>query len=61
MTDKQDDYVDPLLDEVRQRRAELVRKHGGLCGWVEHVRRVQEESQMEVISFRPKTLRVPKR
>ena len=61
MTEKQDNYVDPLLDEVRRRRAELVRKHGGLRGWVDHVRRVQKESQMEVISFRPKTLRVPKR
>ena len=60
MSEKQDHYEDPLLDEIRRRRAELVRKHGGLRGWVEHLRQVQKDCQMEVISRQPKTLRVPK-
>jgi len=36
-------FSDPLIDEVRERRRRLVRDHGGLSGWVAHLRREQEK------------------
>ena len=54
-------YSDPLLDQVRRTREELVRKHGGLRGWVEHLQQVQANSGAKLISFQPKTLKVKKK
>ena len=34
---------DPLIDEVRERRARLVREHGGLRGWGEYVQEQQRK------------------
>lgn len=32
---------DPLIDEVRETRARLVREHGGLRGWVAYLQEQQ--------------------
>lgn len=29
--------VDPILDEIARVRQELIKKHGGIHGWVRHV------------------------
>ena len=34
---------DPLIDEVRETRARLVREHGGLRGWVAHLQEQQRK------------------
>jgi hypothetical protein len=34
---------DPLIDEVRETRARLVREHGGLRGWVEYLQEQQQK------------------
>ncbi len=33
---------DPLIDQVRETRASLVREHGGLRGWVAHLQKQQQ-------------------
>lgn len=43
MKEKGEHFSDPLIDEVRERRRRLVREHGGLRGWVAHLRRKQEK------------------
>jgi len=42
--------ADPLIDEVRERRARLVREHGGLRGWMDHLRKVQREHPEKLVS-----------
>lgn len=32
---------DPLIDEVRETRARLIREHGGLRGWVQSLQEQQ--------------------
>ncbi len=34
---------DPLIDQVRETRARLVREHGGLRGWVRHLQELQRQ------------------
>ena len=34
---------DPLIDEVRETRARLVREHGGLRGWVAYLQEQQRK------------------
>lgn len=34
---------DPLIDEVRETRARLVREHGGLRGWVVYLQEQQQK------------------
>jgi hypothetical protein len=48
--DKQ--HNDPLIDEVRARRKRLVRKHGGLRGWVAHLQREQQKHPDKVVPAR---------
>lgn len=60
MTEQPGPYSDPLIDEVRARRERLVREHGGLRGWMEYLRKQQEEHPERVISleeFRKRRLR----
>jgi hypothetical protein len=33
---------DPLLDEVRKRREDLIKQHGGLRSWVKHLQELQK-------------------
>jgi hypothetical protein len=32
--------ADPILDEIWRVRAELVKKHGGIHGWVRHMQKL---------------------
>jgi hypothetical protein len=41
--------ADPLIDDVRRTRERLVRKHGGLRGWAEHLRQLQKGHPEKVI------------
>jgi len=50
MKDRQSKTADPLIDEVRQTRRSLVQQHGGLRGWAEHLRKLQEEHREKVVS-----------
>ena len=34
--------VDPIVDEVRRVRDELVKKHGGLDGWIDHLQTMDQ-------------------
>ena len=34
---------DPLIDEVRETRARLVREHGGLRGWAAYLQEQQQK------------------
>jgi hypothetical protein len=38
---------DPLIDEVRETRARLVREHGGLRGWVAHLQEQQRKHPLK--------------
>lgn len=42
---------DPLIDEVRETRARLVREHGGLRGWVAYL---QEQQRMRPEKSQPR-------
>ncbi len=44
---------DPLIDEVRETRARLVREHGGLRGWVAYLQE-QQRIRLEKPQRRPK-------
>jgi len=41
--------ADPLVDQVRETRAKLVREHGGLRGWGRHL----QETQRQRIAKKP--------
>lgn len=41
---------DPLIDEVRATRERLVREHGGLRGWVEHLKQLQKQHPDRLVS-----------
>ena len=49
MTEEKEHVLDPLIDEVRRTRERLVREHGGLRGWFEHLRELQKEHAGKVI------------
>ena len=49
---------DPLVDEVRRRRRELVAQHGGLQGWGAYLRKCQQEHPEKVIPA-PKRVHTP--
>ena len=49
MTEEKGHVLDPLIDEVRRTRERLVREHGGLRGWFEHLRELQKEHAVKVI------------
>jgi hypothetical protein len=45
---------DPMIDEVRETRARLVREHGGLRGWAAYLQE-QQRTRLKRISPPPKT------
>jgi len=47
---KQPRPADPLIDDVRKTRHRLVQEHGGLEGWLEHLRALQQEHPEKLIS-----------
>jgi len=41
--------ADPLIDEVRGTRERLVQEHGDLHGWVQYLRRLEQQHPEQVI------------
>jgi hypothetical protein len=39
---------DAIVDEVRRVRDELVKRHGGLDGWIEHLQAMDRERARQV-------------
>ena len=50
MTKHEREASDPLVDDVRATRERLVREHGGLKGWVDHLRKLQRKHPDKVVS-----------
>jgi hypothetical protein len=60
MTEQRNDYPDPLIDEVRQRRRELFAECGyDLNKLFELIRKIQAEHPEKVIDLRKKRREVP--
>ncbi len=51
MNQSQSPIRDPLIDEVRETRARLVREHGGLRGWVAYL---QEQQRQHLKKLQPR-------
>ena len=47
---KQPRPADPLIDDVRETRNRLVQEHGGLDGWLEHLRALQQQHPEKVVA-----------
>ena len=41
---------DPLIDDVRKTRQRLVEEHGGLQGWLDHLRELQQQHPEKLVS-----------
>ena len=39
----------PLIDDVRKTRQRLVEEHGGLQGWLDHLRELQQQHPGKVL------------
>jgi len=52
MNEQPSQTADPIIDYVRETRERLVRKHGGLRGWVEYLKKLQAEHPEKLISRR---------
>ena len=50
MSDTGERGSDPLVDEVRRTRQRLIAEHGGLHGWVEHLKEQQERHPEKLVS-----------
>jgi len=50
MNEQQIQTPDPIIDQVRQTRERLVREHGGLRGWVEHLKKLQAQHPEKLVS-----------
>ena len=50
MTENDTPYTEPLIDEVRATRERLVREHGGLRGWCEYLRKLEQQHPERLIS-----------
>ena len=59
MKNNDEHFSDPLIDEVRERRRRLVRKHGGLRGWVAHLRQEQARRPGKLVPPKPRTVPRP--
>ncbi len=58
MTQKEEKFADPLIDEVRERRRRLLARHGGdLQKLYEELRRLQEEHPEKVVDRKKKRSR----
>ena len=47
-------HNDPIVEELHQIRAELLREHGGLAGYLAHLREMQEKTKLRVVSREPR-------
>jgi hypothetical protein len=52
---------DPIVEELHKIRAELLEEHGGLAGYVAHLRELQEELRDRIVSLEPRPPVVPGR
>jgi hypothetical protein len=43
-------YTEPLINDIRATRERLLREHGGLRGWAEHLRTLETEHEASLIS-----------
>ncbi len=57
MKNRQEPFADPLIDEVRENRRRLVRQHGGLNGWVTHLRHEQSKHPEKLVRHDTRTSR----
>lgn len=55
MNERETKTSDPLIDQVRETRERLIREHGGLRGWVEHLQELQAQHPEKLISCRKQT------
>ena len=54
---RQEPFADPLIDEVRENRRRLVRQHGGLSGWIAHLRSEQDRHPEKLLRRDTRTSR----
>ncbi|HEY0139817.1 MAG TPA: hypothetical protein VGF48_02915 [Thermoanaerobaculia bacterium] len=45
---------DPIVEEVHRTRERLLEEHGGMSGFLEHVRELQEEMKERVVRLEPR-------
>jgi hypothetical protein len=45
---------DPIVEEVHQTRERLLEEHGGMEGFLKHIRQVQEQMKHRVVRLAPK-------
>lgn len=57
MKDCGERFCDPLIDEVRANRRRLVREHGGLSGWIAHLRQEQQKHREKLLPPETRTNR----
>ena len=50
MSEERERDRDPLIDEVRATRERLVREHGGLRGWMQHVRKLRGQHPEKLVT-----------
>ena len=50
MSEEETRDSDPLIDEVRATRERLVREHGGLRGWMEYLRELQQQHPEKLVA-----------
>ncbi|HEY0143660.1 MAG TPA: hypothetical protein VGF48_22405 [Thermoanaerobaculia bacterium] len=46
--------TDPIVEEIHQTREELLKEHGGLDGYLEHLAEVGEKFKDRIVSHEPK-------
>ena len=49
MNDQNIRKSDPLIDQVRETRQRLIREHGDLRGWVEHLQQLQQQHPEKLV------------
>lgn len=48
-------FEDPIVEELHQIREQLLEEHGGLQGYLAHVREIEQQLGDRVVSRPPKT------
>jgi hypothetical protein len=51
MTDK---YADPIVEEVHETRAKLLKKYGGPAGYAEHLRQLEADLADRLVTRPPR-------
>jgi hypothetical protein len=46
---------DPIVEEVHRTRERLLAEHGGMEGFLKHIRQIQEQMKDRVVRLEPKT------